>query len=88
MHLLRAFNDRRRKRPTAPAPAPSVAASDDWDAPVKHDPAVYERYMAEAKEKRTAREAELAEVAERSKLKSPKRELKPPPERLSSYGDD
>ena len=87
MHLLRAFNDRRRKRPTAPAPAPSVAASDDWDAPVKHDPAVYERYMAEAKDKRTAREAELAERAKPS-APAPRPKLNPPPERLNSYGDD
>jgi hypothetical protein len=87
MHLLRAFNDRRRKRPTAPAAAPSAASSDDWDAPYKHDAAAHDTFVAKESSKRDARKAELADQAKPAPYAG-RPKVKPPSDRLSSYGDE
>jgi hypothetical protein len=43
------------------SPSDWIPDTSDWGAPVKHDSAAYDRHMSAAREKRAAREAELAE---------------------------
>ena len=59
---------RPRKQVTAMR-ATESGQPDDWGAPMKHDPTIYENYMANADAERKAKRAEAEERAKQPDMK-------------------